>query len=163
MNNNLVGVIYTILGASIPVLAQYLKDKSFKKDDITRRELNGLYLLKEEINKNKQIMRNILSYLNESENNEFNCYEINEIFIMDIWDCFKKDNILCIVDDKQLIEELFGFYMYVDTCITQHNFENYKIKKVVSSREVLDGNFKSIEFILKRIDTKIDKLYKKLK
>ncbi|HDK7138925.1 TPA: hypothetical protein PTV74_001387 [Clostridium botulinum] len=162
----LVGIITALSSIITGIVVQYFqykKDKLFKENDIMRKNLNSLYLLKEEIHTNDRIIKNALNYLEVSKEDRVNFYEVNQVPVNDIWNYVKKENILCIVDDKELIRPLFELYMCVGQCIIQHNHENDKIGKGTTNKETLEGIIKNIEFILKGIDTKIDKLYKKLK
>lgn len=162
----LVGIISasaSIIGGIVVQYFQYKNNKSFKKDDIMRKDLNSLYLLKEEIHANGRIIKNALNYLAVSKEDRVNLYEINQVPVNDIWNYVKKENILCIADDKELIQPLFEFYMCVNECIIQHNHENEKIGKGTIHKKTLEEVIKNIEFILKGIDSKIHELYKNSK
>ncbi|AKA72223.1 hypothetical protein CSCA_5098 [Clostridium scatologenes] len=50
-----------------------------KNIDILRKDLNTLYLLKEEIENNEYIIKSSLQYIDETAQNKVNVYEIGQI------------------------------------------------------------------------------------
>lgn len=151
----------SIVSAVVTTGSQYVKEKAFKNKEISRKDLNTLYVLNNEIRLNKSILQSNLNYMKKSGEKEVNFYFTNLIPKNDVWKMIKERDILCIIDDKILTEKLFDFYAFVDQSIVTHKHKNEQINEGKALKDTIVKCIEAVDDISNRLNSKINQLYKK--